>query len=408
MKKLLLFLLFLTLPAYSQLDDPFDFFSKGIITQIPFPNINPDTVAVGDYIAISNAGANLGVFTEFMPIGNIFRFEQSGYIVSFQMRWQGTATGVQIKIWTKEEGTGFFDSVAITENFYSQLTSGQINTVVLNTPVYAHEGDYYSIKITGSGGVNLTGPTMSAAYANLYYVGVNTGAQYGWYVNSTKLAGYYIPVIFKMKAPYALAIGNSIISGWDLHKSFYEQDTSFTAISKTIPYKVSQSLTWTYQNAGIGGQYSSSILARLTADVINKHPVFCIEEDGVNDINIGVSTNTIVANDSLILSSLIANGIIPVKIQVLPWTNGTNAQMLQRDSLKTRIANLCAVTFPKAIVVDCDKVVGQARIGGSPTPTPGNYWDIQTAYNGSGVHFNEAGYTAISAEIVRMIKTKYK
>jgi hypothetical protein len=76
--------------------------------------------------------------------------------------------------------------------------------------------------------------------------------------------------------------------------------------------------------------------------------------------------------------------------------------MIARDALNAAAVALIAASYPTAIVVNLDNYVGQTRTGGSPTPTAGNLWDINSNYaaivSGSpdGHHFNDAGYSQIA------------
>jgi len=93
-----------------------------------------------------------------------------------------------------------------------------------------------------------------------------------------------------------------------------------------------------------------------------------------------------------------AAGITTVVLKILPWTNGTNSQMQTRDDWNASLAALAA-GYSNAVLVDASSYVGQYRASGSG----GNLWDIQTAYNQDGVHFNQTGHGQIALAIAEAI-----
>lgn len=75
-------------------------------------------------------------------------------------------------------------------------------------------------------------------------------------------------------------------------------------------------------NAGIGGNKTSDMLARIDADVISRGPAWVSEMSGINDVINGVPTATIIANKRQIWARLRAAGINVLALTTLPLESG--------------------------------------------------------------------------------------
>jgi lysophospholipase L1-like esterase len=146
---------------------------------------------------------------------------------------------------------------------------------------------------------------------------------------------------------------------------------------------------------GIGSETTANILARFKADVIDLKPKIVIIEAGVNDIATSVTQTTFISNYNKMLDSCAVHGIRAIICHIMPWTNGTNAQMQKRDKWNASLDSLSAL-HAGTICINFDTPLGQFRVGGDA----GNLWDIKTAYDSDGVHFTLAGYTKI-AEVIK-------
>lgn len=148
---------------------------------------------------------------------------------------------------------------------------------------------------------------------------------------------------------------------------------------------------WTRTNQGLGSQTTTQIEARFDAHVVALSPANALINGGVNDIVLGGSKATFLANWTSMLNKCVAASIIPYVLLMLPWTNGNSAQNTARDEWNADLAALVA-TYPSAILVNADAAVGVFRSGG----TPGNRWNIHPSINQDGVHFTESGYRTIA------------
>lgn len=65
-------------------------------------------------------------------------------------------------------------------------------------------------------------------------------------------------------------------------------------------------------NSGFPGLCTYHFLSLLQPQVIDRHPLVCFVEAGINDITVGVSQEKIQQNYQVILETIVKNGITPV------------------------------------------------------------------------------------------------
>jgi len=323
---------------------------------------NTDTVWAGGYKYPQTSAATLGDNNEFFFYHQKNRIRQNGSITKIQMYCiKDNCSEISIKFWRKKADYTF-DYVGSTGNVINQLVSGQITTFTLITPVQVQEGEYYSVRINSTG-LNLSG--TADGDGKCYFQAGDAGTGNTAWFSKTPLSTYDVNIRFFMQAPDFVIIGNSIVSGWNVSRSFCEIDST-TRLDSTIGFNLAGIMNCTYQNMGIGAQTTVNIQARFQADVTNQKPSFAVIEGGVNDVYYGVSTSVILNNYNLMLDSCTANHITAFVIGILPWTNGTNLQMYKIDSLNTQIHAMCI--SKGAYFIDCSAEVGQERFSGTPAP----------------------------------------
>lgn len=79
------------------------------------------------------------------------------------------------------------------------------------------------------------------------------------------------------------------------------------------------------RNAGVGGNTTAQMLARIDSDVLAYGPAFCVVEGGVNDVTNAVSAATTQANLQSIYEALEAAGIRVVACTITPSTSADTA-----------------------------------------------------------------------------------
>ena len=278
-------------------------------------------------------------------------------------------------------------------------------SIFLATPLAVREGDFYSYYTkkanTGVVGVFYCEGVADSMY--YHYAGVPPDS-YNWNAFASPLP-YATISHFYMQAPLIVAIGDSITQGATLNYSMiWPGDTGafdFNVSWEGKLYNLDNKCI--YQNMGHGGDTTTQISARFDSDVIALKPRIVTIEGGVNDIDGGVITKaTYLANITSMLNKCVTANIVPIVFEIMPWTNGTTVQMQKRDDWNTSLRTLVA-SYPTAKIINWDTLLGKFRAGGDA----GNLWDIQTAYDLGGVHYNEAGNAVIAAEIYKVL-THYK
>lgn len=199
-------------------------------------------------------------------------------------------------------------------------------------------------------------------------------------------------------APNIICIGDSLTSGALTHNSAANIGlppyTSWTLVN-SYPYKLGALTGLTYQNLGVAGQTSASMVSRFTSDVLNLKPAVCCILAGTNDVNTAVSLATYLANMKSMLDSCRDHAIVPV-LMTIPPSSGFNATNSRSIDTFNAALTVLAAAYVDCVLVDTHTLLGQFRGGGDA----GNVWDLQAAYDGGdGTHLSAAGYQVIAQAI---------
>ncbi len=149
---------------------------------------------------------------------------------------------------------------------------------------------------------------------------------------------------------------------------------------------------------GVGGETSAHILARVERDVVDQspRPDTCVVLAGVNDIQAGARSSTIVANLEATYRILLGAGVHPIALTIYPfggfpnWTrDGEAVRQEVREWMKTALpARLAAVE-----VVDVEDVIGDLTDKDRPR--------IRAEYvDHTGLHTSSAGAAAVAQALV--------
>ncbi|WP_407522837.1 GDSL-type esterase/lipase family protein [Lacibacter sp. MH-610] len=360
-----------------------------------------DVAPVTAYDGINSSGADYGSAQYMWALNtqNRSRVRQNGIISHVQLYMNHLPARLQsfwFFVWRKNGLT--YDLIG-KENIFLKLKGGIINYIKLDTPVAAQEGDFigWGYEASSAGAAFLKSvPGIAGIRIQLTSEMPFNG--YDW--SAYPRLNSYLPIVCYMKAPDAVFIGNSIISGFNNHIAYISPFNSYDNPPSTIPFKVSALKKWTYQNMGIGGETSNEVAARFEKDVVQLKPCYAVIECGVNDLGAGYTAEQFISNYKTMLDLCRSNNIKPIVIRILPWTVGTNEQLQIRDTWNDQLSAL-ALTY-NAVVVNADTILGQFRPGGRS----GNLWNLKPEFTDDGIHLTIAGNTALSNYLVDVLQSK--
>lgn len=346
------------------------------------------------YGTIPTTGTDIALTSIYiLNLAHQTRIRQTGILTTIQVYiYLKPSTTLNFVIWRK---TGGIYNIINSQSIISLVTASTTNLITLTTPISVQEGDYTGFSFTTSPS-NAVFKAASLTGGMKYFTS-DPGSSSDFSA-ATALA-YYIPVNgFVIKSPVIASIGNSIIEGQPLNNSFISS-LFLDSTKSTIPYFLDSMLNVTGQNLGIGGQTTTQILARFSSDLISLHPRYALIEGGVNDIYAAATTASVISNWTAMLQKCKDSSITPIIMLITPWTNGTNLQNMQIDTINSTLKSL-APSY-NGIVADARSAIGQFRSGG----TAGNLWDQQTIYAaGDGIHWNPLGYRTIATVIYNAFK----
>jgi lysophospholipase L1-like esterase len=362
--------------------------------------------------ASSNTAGNLATWFSW---DRSMRVRQTGQLISIQVYSDIESTSANIdsmwyNLWRKTPEGVYNLIYELDVSSYLIDAGGAIVEVPIPDVVNAVEGDFHAFVARSTpGGINrdLFQLSSSGALFNstkwVWHTEKITSG-YEWESSPTN-AAFKFQVKSTMANPFIAGIGNSLMQGIPANYSFlYPLATDVTDIESQILFQLKQlDSRFTYQNLGAGGNRTDEMLSRIS-QLIEIKPKLALIGGGVNDISQGVTNSVIKGNIAEIVDSCVANDIYPIVMNVFPWTNGTNAQMQQRDSLKTLITDTLNSRGFDFTQVDLDEAIGIFRAGGDP----GNLWNISFDYWVDGVHLDIPGYTKVAESIYEQIKNRFE
>jgi GDSL-like lipase/acylhydrolase family protein len=362
---------------------------------------DPDLVPVAPYDTIEAGAANWGTgltgathFREFITAGNPYRIRQSGTIRRIRLNLQEPTglTGFYLRIWRKIGAT--YDVVGSSENLAPRMAAG-VNTLDLERPIVAQEGDYYGYRIESAAAANFFARKRSFSYA---VTDISPGcSDYNWEAK-TRLA-WVLPIELQMPAPLLVSIGDGwgVVGNLDL-RSFLEPIPTKRPGGDVTAYLGEQ---WrvTRQNMGLHYNNASKVAARFTTDVVNLRPrLALIAVSGVLDMIVGLPTTQemFLGYWQSMLDACQAHGIKPLVLLTPPLNILTPAQCERLERWNAALREL-ARGYAGAVVIDVSAYVSAARPGGPPN----NRWNLDKAYAyGDQIHLNDAGVRRVVQAIV--------
>jgi lysophospholipase L1-like esterase len=369
---------------------------------------HPDLVPVAPYAPIEVGEANWGVGAtggeprarEFLTRGNQNRIRQSGTIRRIRVNLQESAglTGFYLRVWRQIGRT--FDLVGSSENLGPRMTTG-MNTLELQRPVVAQEGDYYGYRIESTAPANFFAlRKREGAISHSASGDAMRATEFDWRAQ-TPVVGAVLPIELYMQAPILVAIGDGMVVGNLDHATFVETNQAIRP-GEDLLSLLGEQWRVSRQNMAVKGSTIDEVSARFTSDVVNLKPRIALIGAGSTDILRGpaIPLTTYLARWRSMLDACQANGIKPLVILSHPSaTRYTAAQSRLRDEWNGALRELVK-GYPHAVVIDISPYVGEPR----PSGPAGNLWNTQRRYlSPDGVRFNDAGIR----QVVRAIVDQY-
>lgn len=349
---------------------------------------------------------------EHMVKGHMYRLRQTGYVSSFSL-YLGTTTdvvGVQLKIWRKN-GTPY--TLVGQSEVFTSLTAHSINFFKLATPFSAQIGDYYSIRLTytsAAGNNNLlkqaatranttfgatAKDTINESVLTYYVTSSATVSGANWEAESS-LTNEVIRVRVNMKAPDVVFLGDSTTSGRFGTYSFADDAQALYFSTSGWPVQVAATEGLTFQTIGRSGRTTTNMLSEFSTYVGPLLPKYLVILTGVNDVNTGVSSNTIMTNILTLVTRAKTLNMQPIVLGILPEAphGGSFTFYRKIDAINAALSTTVITSPYNATFVDTSSM-GEFYATGDP----GNLWALKSGYNTTTdfVHLSDTGNDALAA-----------
>ncbi len=319
------------------------------------------------------------------------RVRQFGYIRQIKLLVISVGLGV-LKFKLFRPNGANYDFVA--ESIETLLGNGT-QTINLTSPLPCQPGDVIGIFLYGD---PVNGNLVKIACKNAiapntikYTVGDITGSD----PFAISLGNLFINIEGLGISPYLTICGDSISAGYNFWQSFYDFGPSGTLISEPW-YKLRAFIKDTidqgfeYQNHGDGGATFADLAGSEIATALITLPRAILILCGVNDVQNG-RTWADVLTDLNTIRLLISSEFKLYICEILPWTNGTNANAVTIRTWNVNLSNWCKIN--QAQLIRCHNIMGQIR------PATGYLDDLKTQYDSDGVHLTDLGYSVLAFTI---------
>lgn len=192
--------------------------------------------------------------------------------------------------------------------------------------------------------------------------------------DDTSSVGTTVPVT---EGNTAVGFGDSItIGNTDVTNTAYGDTSWFQQFIARSKGK----LRYLY-NAGIGGNTTAMMLARIQTDVIAYKPKLCFILGGTNDVGNGIAHTATRINIESMITTLMSNGIMPVLCTIPPRNDATKLGVARVNMVVRNLATKYALHLLDFFPVLTDPATGNFKAG----------------YNdGDGIHPNQSGAKAMS------------
>lgn len=259
-------------------------------------------------------------------------------------------------------------------------------TVNLSTPIPVRPGDiigFYVGALADAPNVYVTtGGTTRYVFADVQVTNAFSGT-----------VGFTMDLVGFGVFPYLSITGDSIAGGYYTYQPFYgggptgydPANDPGTMLRNRI--NSNQSGGFECQNHALGAQTWAWVLSTGIVSAIATGCKAIMIHCGVNDINNGRAWAAVLA-DMDAVRALVPSTVKLYIREILPWTNGSDAQAAIVRAWNANYSTWCAAN--NATLIVCHDEMGQVR------PSTGELDNLLTAYNADGVHPNLTGYAKLA------------
>jgi lysophospholipase L1-like esterase len=121
-------------------------------------------------------------------------------------------------------------------------------------------------------------------------------------------------------------------------------------------------------NAGVGGERTDQILARVEADVLPHQPQWVTVLGGTNDVSQNIGAEPIIFNLTRIYDALDAAGIRFIAITIPPQIMMTPEQLATHNAVNTWLRERVQADWPGSLLGDWSAALSVDGDGVSPIP----------------------------------------
>ena len=275
--------------------------------------------------------------------------------------------------------------VFIGESEQVSISSGGAKTTTLAQPIDCLAGDYLGVYIA-SGNVRIT--SIADGTDSIKYAAGNITTSSPMPSGSSN---YVLNISAIADTPFLAVTGDSIPGGYNEGdwRSMYDGGPSGDIDAEPM-HRMSVSIGWpwgNYQNHANGGETWAWVASTGAVSAIATGALAILVHCGVNDINNGRTWAQVEANMNTVAGLLSAGQKLLVG-EILPWTNGSDAQAAIVRAWNINYATWCAANG--AALIRCHDAMGKIR------STTGELDDLKDEYDDDGVHLLKVGVNALA------------
>ena len=236
----------------------------------------------------------------------------------------------------------------------------------------------------------------------------NLSDAYNTLANAINATAASIPPVGVPDTSRLVIFGDSIVAqqataGFQTLGSFSSPPTTQSTGNISLGYitRALMSLNWPldlYYNAGVSGDTTTQMLARIGRDVLGQNPGVVIMNGGTNDYFNGVNVNTSISNLTSMYQQMASQGIMVVDTTLTAQSSQSQAQAIQRATINEFKMDYA---YKNPNIYCCD-------IAGIPLDVStfaNSYGQNIASYYQDGLHENAYGAGFFAAPLAKLLNT---